>query len=127
MRRREELEFELRDANGARFESDFIRIFDNFDADVVDDMCDTEEEEEAEFQIQLSRLPEAEREKALERRAEMKADIEAAVAEMLEGGDDSGFGSAWQPPPPADPRWDTMQYFMQVHVKGPGWEDDSEG
>ena len=124
MRRREELEFELRDAHGARFELDFVRIMDNFDDRVVDDMCDTEEEMEAEFQIRLSGLSEADREKALAQRAADNAEIEAAVAEMLEDGDEM-LDSGWSPSPPQDPRWDTMQYLMQVHLRGPGCEKDS--
>ena len=56
--RREGLDFELRDEHGVVFECEFIRIYDNFDLEngITDDMNDTEEEEEAAFEIMLSSL-----------------------------------------------------------------------
>ena len=33
------------------------------------------------------------------------------------------FGSGWPPMPPEDPRWDTMQYHLQVHLKS-SFDDD---
>ena len=49
MERRADHDLELRDEGGARFECSFIRITDLFDMNsgVVDEMSDTEEEEEA--------------------------------------------------------------------------------
>jgi hypothetical protein len=127
MRRREELELELRDEDGAVFDCEFIRISDLFDLNngVVDEMNDTEEEEEARWQIELSALSGEARDEALAQRAEMKAEIDAMVAEMLEEEDEEAAfcESAWPPPPPEDPRWDTMQYLLQVHMKGPDAEE----
>jgi hypothetical protein len=125
--RREGSDLELRDESGAVFECDFIRITDLFDmnAGVVDDMSDTEEEEEAAFQIHLSSLSGEEREQALAERAEMDANIQADIEILLEGmqddddDDEKTFGSAWPPTEPQDSRWDTMQYLLQVHLKAP--------
>src|ERR1043166_1735604 len=119
MRRREDLKFELRDETGAVFDCDFIRIYDNFDVDrgIDEEMSDTEEEEEAEFQIHLSALSDKERDEALARRAEMDAEIDAFVAEMrAEREERAMFDSAWPPAIPADPRWERMQYLLQVHL-----------
>jgi len=120
-RRREELDLELRDEHGSRFDCDFMRVYDLFDiaGGVVEEMSDTEEEEEAEFQIQLSSLAAEEREEALARRSEMDAEIEAFVADMTADREEKMFGSSWPPPPPEDPRWDTMQYHLQVFLKNP--------
>jgi hypothetical protein len=126
MRRREELELELRDENGTLFHCDFIRIYDRFDIDggVVDEMSDTEEEEEAEFQIRCSSLSGEARDEALAQRAEMDAEIEAMVAEMRAEQDErTMFGSAWPPPPPEDHRWETMQYLLQVGTTGTDWQE----
>jgi hypothetical protein len=124
MSRREGLNLELREANGALFPCDFIRITDLFDMNngLVDEMDDTEEEREAAFQIHLSSLSAEARDDALAKRAESDAEIEAAVAEMLEDRDDEPDES-WPPPPPEDPRWDSMQYLLQAHLKAPEWEE----
>jgi len=126
MRRREDLAFELRNENGILFECDFIRICDLFDLDngIADEMSQTQEEEEAEFQIGLSALSGDAREEALARRAEADAEVEAMVSDMLADQEErSAFGSGWPSSPPADPRWETMQYLLQVHLKGDEWED----
>jgi hypothetical protein len=127
MKRREELDFELCDENETVLEFEFIRLYDLFDlhAGVVDEMSDTEEEEEAEFQIRVSALSGEAREDALAERARMNAEIEAEVDEMLSDRDErSRFGSAWPPPPPVDPRWETMQYHLQAVVKSVDGEPD---
>jgi hypothetical protein len=135
MARREALDLELRDETGALFEVDFIRVNDLFDMEngIVDEMSETPEEEEAEFQIRLSALPPEEKAKALAERAEMDADIEADVETMLaqlqeeqdEQDEQEALGSAWPPAPPEDPRWNTMQYFLQAHLNAPAWEVDT--
>jgi hypothetical protein len=129
MERRETLDLELRDEAGARFDCEFIRITDLFDmnAGVVDEMSDTDEEEEAAFQKRLSALSGDAREAALAQRAEMNASIAAGVEEMLadfeeQQADQEMLGSAWPPPPAEDPRWETMQYLLQAHLAAPGWE-----
>ena len=130
MERRAEHELELRDEQGAVFECEFIRITDIFDVNsgVVDEMSETEEEEEAEFQARISALSSEEREAALSERAAMNARIQSEIAELLdeiqeERDDQEMFGSAWPPPAPEDPRWDSMQYLLQAHLKAPAWED----
>lgn len=129
-RRQYDLDLELRDENGVVFECDFIRITDLFEMNsgLVDEMSETEEEEEAEFQIKLSALSGQERDEALARRAELdesiNADVEAILAERQEERDEQEmFGSSWPPSPPEDPRWDTMQYLLQAHLKAPAWEE----
>jgi hypothetical protein len=126
MSRREGLDLELRDHDGAVFESAFIRITDLFDMNhgLVDEMSDTEEEREAAFQIHLSTLSAEARAEALTQRAESDAEIEAAVSEFLEDREESRmFESDYPPPAPEDPRWDTMQYLLQAHLKAPEWEE----
>ena len=122
--RREALDFELRDEKGTLFECDYIRVTDLFDLEngVVDEMCDTEEEQEAEFQIRLSGLSPDERDKALAERAASDAEIEEFVNEMLEDRDERQQ-SGWPPLAPDDPRFETMQYLLQVHLKAPAWEE----
>jgi hypothetical protein len=129
MERREALDLELRDEAGVRFDCEFIRITDLFDmnAGVVDEMSDTDEEEEAAFQKRLSALSGDARETALAQRAEMQERIAAGVEEMLadfeeQQADQEAIGSAWPPPPAEDPRWETMQYLLQAHLAPPGWE-----
>jgi hypothetical protein len=117
--RRERLNLELRDATGSPFDCEFIQITDLFDmnAGIVDEMCDTEEEEEAAFEIRLSSLSPAAREEALVERAALNAEIDEMVADILEEREEQRmFDSAWPPPPPEDPRWGTMQYLLQAHL-----------
>lgn len=119
VRRREALDLELRDTSGTRFDCDFMRVYDLFDAanGVVDEMCDTPEEMDAEFEIHLSTLSADEKEKALAERREMEAEIEEFVDEMMaEREEREVLGPSW-PQPPEDPRWDTMQYHLQVFLK----------
>ena len=130
MERREAHQLELRDENGAVFECEFIRITDIFDLNngVLDEMSETEEEDEAEFQKHLASLSAEEREEALAKRAEMDANIQADIETLLEETreereEQEMFGSAWPPPEPEDPRWNTMQYLLQAHLKAPAWED----
>lgn len=114
MNRREALDLELRDESGETFECEYIRIYDLFDR--VDDMEETAQEMEAEFEIYLSSLAPIDRVDALAKRAAADAEIEEFVAEMTEYWKEREmFGSGW---PPEDPRWETMQYHLQVHLKG---------
>jgi len=120
MNRREVLDLELRDEHGGVFECDFMRIYDLFDAKngIVEAMGDTEEENEATFEIHLSSLSLEDREKALAERAAADIEIEELFAELNEESEEMElFGSGWPPLPPDDPRWDTMQYHLQVHLK----------
>jgi len=128
MRRREALNLELYDERGEVLACAFIRVHDLFDlnAGVVDDMSDTEEEQEAKFEIYLSSLSADDRAEALAQRAETEAEIEAIAADLLEERDEEQLlGSSWPPPPRDDPRWETMQYRLQVFLKF-SFEDDSE-
>lgn len=123
-RRRDGLHLEMRDTHGAVLACEFIRVTDLFDLEsVVDEMSDTAEEEEAEFEISLARLSGEARDDALARRAEFEAEIEAAVAEMTAEQDEGMYGSVWPPVPPEDPRWDTMRYLIQVHLRGDKWDE----
>lgn len=123
LQRRHDLAFELRDEHGVAFDFDFVRVYDNFDERVVDEMCPTAEEEEAEFEARLSALSSAAREEALASRERLEAEIEEMVEEMLGDREESEkFASRWPPPPPEDPRWDTMQYMIQVYLKAPDGE-----
>jgi len=128
--RREALDLELRDESGAPFHCEFIRITDLFDLErgLVDEMNDTEEEDEADFQIGLSALSGEARERAIAEREEMnatiQADVDAMVADMDEERRQNEFDSAWPPRPPADPRWETMQYLLQAHLAEPSGEAD---
>jgi hypothetical protein len=126
MERREGLDFELRHDDGTVFECEFIRLYDLFDAEsgIVDEMSTTEEEDEAEFQVRLSALSGEAREAALAEREQMYAEVEAMVAELRESEEDGTYGSGWPPPPPDDPRWETMQYMLQAHLKGPAWSEE---
>jgi hypothetical protein len=129
--RREALHLELRDENGALFQCEFIRITDLFDiaGGMVDEMSDTEEEEEAAFEVELSALFCEARDRAIAERAQMnarvQADIEAIVADMVEEEKQNECGSAWPPRPPEDSRWETMQYLLQVHLAIYGGEVDA--
>ena len=126
MARREALNLELRDDSGALFTCEFIRITDLFDMNngLVDEMSDTEEEQEAAFQIRLSALSGVARDQALAERAASDAEIEATIAEFMEEREESQmFESAYPPPPPEDPRWDTMQYLLQAHLSAPEWDE----
>lgn len=117
MERRECLDLELRDESGEVF-GEWIRIYDLFDskAGVTFEMGDTEEEQEADFQIRLSGLSPDEQTKALAERAAFQAEIEEFVEQVLEDQrDNEMFNSSW-PPPVDDPRWDAMQYHLQVHL-----------
>jgi hypothetical protein len=123
--RRENLDLELRDETGQPFGCAFIRITDLVDVEngVVEEMCETEEEEEARFQIHLSTLSDDAREAALAKRAESNAEIEQMVDEvMAERDEDQMFGSGWPPSPPEDPRWKTMRFLLQAHLESDDWE-----
>jgi hypothetical protein len=124
VQRREDLDFELHDAQGAQFECDFMRVTDLFDMEngIVDEMCDTEEEQEAEFQIRLSGMSEEDRGKALAERADSEAEIEEFVRDMMDEREER-VQAGWPPLAPEDPRFDTMQYLLQVHMRAPAWEE----
>jgi len=116
--RREALDLQLRDEHGEAF-GEWIRVYDLRDGDggIVEEMEDTEEEEEAAFQIHLSSLTPEEQADAVAQRAADKAEIERFVAEWIEERDAGEmFKSSWPPPAPEDPRWETMQYHLQVHL-----------
>lgn len=128
MSRREALEFELHDEHGAKFDCDFMRVYDLFDlnAGVVDEMGDTEEEEQAEFEVHLSSLSAKQGAEALAERAATEAEIEEFIAELREERDEQQlFGSSWPAVPDEDPRWSTMQYHLQVFLKT-CFEDDTD-
>src|SRR4051794_1675922 len=119
MSRRDALDLELRDEHNVVLDCDFMRIYDLFDlnAGVVDEMSDTEEEEQAEFEVYLSSLSPESGADALARRNAIDAEVDAFVAEALEQREERQFlGSGW-PPERVDPRWDTMQYQVQVYLK----------
>ena len=125
MRRREAVNLELRDEAGVVFECQYMRVYDLFDMNsgLLEDMHDTEEEEQAKFEIYLSRLSPEQRAEALAQRAESDAEIEEAVAELHEEREEQElYGSAW-PQPEEDPRWDTMQYHLQVYLRSCVGED----
>lgn len=127
LNRREALNLELYDENGVAVECDFMRVHDLFDlnAGVVDEMNDTEEEDQAEFEVYLSSLSPEQRTDALAQRVATDAEVEALVAEVLQECDEKAlFGSGW-PPTREDPRWNTMQYHLQVHLKA-YFDDDTE-
>jgi hypothetical protein len=87
---------------------------------------DTEEEEQADFEIYLSSLSPEDGAEALARRADSDAEVEAFVADLLEEREEEKLlGSSWPPPPREDPRWETMQYQLQVYLKF-SYEDDAE-
>lgn len=118
MERRESLDLQLRDEHGEVFGS-WIRVYDLFDgkSGVLEDMGDTEEEMEAAFQIHLSGLSPEEQAEVLAQRAADQAEIEEFVAEWIEErNEEERFRSRWPPPPPEDPRWETMQYHLQLHL-----------
>jgi hypothetical protein len=124
--RREALDLELHDEHGGVLECEFVRVYDLFDlnAGVVDEMGDTGEEEQADFEIYLSSLSPERGADALAERASTDAEVEALVAELLEQREEKELlGSGW-PPPHEDPRWDTMQYQLQVHLKA-CFDDDT--
>ena len=127
MSRREALNLELRDEHDVVFDCDFMRVYDLFDlhAGVVDEMSDTEEEQQADFEIYLSSLSPELGADALAQRAITDAEVEALVAEVLEQREERELlGPGW-PPAREDPRWDTMQYHLQVHLKT-SFDDDSD-
>jgi hypothetical protein len=116
MDRRELLRLQLRDERGDVFDCESIRIYDLMDD--VDEMNDTEEEEQAAFEIYVSSLEPEERAEALAQRAADQAEIEEFAALWLEERKEREMlNSDWPPPAPEDPRWDTMQYHLQVHLK----------
>ena len=127
MSRREALNLELRDEHDVVLDCDFMRVYDLFDlhAGVVDEMSDTEEEQQADFEIYLSSLSPELGADALAQRAITDAEVEALVAEVLEQREERELlGPGW-PPACEDPRWDTMQYHLQVHLKT-SFDDDSD-
>jgi hypothetical protein len=104
--RREAMDFELRDENDVVLQCEFMRVYDLRDESWLDDMED-EEPLDPELQEQVDR------------------DVE----EILEARADK-WGSGWPPPAPPDPRWDTMQYHIQVYLERDrydfGFECDSD-
>ena len=52
-------------------------------------------------------------------------EVESLIAEVLEQREERELlGSGW-PPTREDPRWDTMQYQLQVHLKASFDDDDN--
>jgi len=98
-RRREALNFVLRDESGEEFEFDFIRIW-----DLRDDPCERRPRETQKVEDE-----------------EMDADLFAEFEEELMLDEESRqYGSTW---PPRDDRWDTMPYLIQVYLRRPEWHD----
>ena len=95
---REELDLELRLEDGSVFPCDFIRVYDLRDDWLADESVDDDDPLDPEIE------------------AEIEAEVEAWEEERR-------WGSAWPPPIPADPRWDTMQYHIQVFLKGSDIDD----
>jgi hypothetical protein len=89
---REELDLELRLEDGTVFPCDFIRVYDLRDDWLSDESLDDDEPLDPELQ----------------------AAVDADVAAWEE---DRRLRSA-SAPPVEDPRWDTMQYLIQVYLKG---------
>ena len=89
--RREALALELRDESGQRFEYEWLRVYDHQDRSGDDLDYDDEP---------LS--PEAE------------AAIAEDVAAIMESLEEDLYASLWPPP---DPRWDTTQYHVMVHLQ----------
>ena len=92
--RREAMDFELRDELGAVLRCDFTRVYDLRDESWLVDLEEDDEPLPPELEEQVQR------------------DVEA----FLEAREDK-WGSGWPPPAPPDPRWDTMQYHIQVHLE----------
>jgi len=126
MSRREALNLELHDEHDVVFDCDFMRVYDLFDlnAGVVDEMSDTEEEEQAEFEVYLSSLSPENGADALAQRAAIDAEVAALVAEVLEQREERELLGSGSPEEREDPRWDTMQYQLQVYLKT-SVDDDS--
>jgi hypothetical protein len=102
---RESLDLELHLEDGSVFPCDFIRVYDLRDDWLDDESLDDDEPLDPEIQ----------------------AEIDADVAAWEEDRN----SEAWSPPAPEDPRWDTMQYLIQVFLEGcdddlleqPGFDD----
>jgi len=95
---RESLDLELHLEDGSVFPCDFIRVYDLRDDLLDDESLDDDEPLDPELQ----------------------AAVDADVAAWEE---DRRSRSAW-PPPVEDPRWDTMQYLIQVYLHGACDMDD---
>ena len=104
--RREALNLELRDETGAVVPCWFIRIYDLQDQSWTDEDAETVAQE---FDAALD----DELEDELEVDLELHGDDDATRAWLQ---DDLVDESPWQP---ADERWDTMQYHIQVYLYDP--------
>jgi hypothetical protein len=115
--RREALNLELRDESGQVYPCEFMRVYDLFDMRAgimngVDDTGDIDEETLG------SGVPNERAEVDAYAEADHES-IEAMLAELQQDWDDEEmYHSAWPPPPEPDPRWDIMQYRLQVFLEG---------
>jgi len=109
--RREAVNFELRDENGELFECEFMRVWDWQEMNSPQ----WRDDERWESERWLEGLDRA-------RRAELEAEFaedEELIEELIEDQErDEMFQSSWAPDDEPDPRWDTMRYHLQVHLKG---------
>jgi hypothetical protein len=119
--RREAVEFELRDEQGEVFECEYMRVYDlrEMESQWGPASPEAEAAEERELQAHLESLSPEDR---AELEASMAAD-EAMIAEWLDEmkedqAEEEMYHSSWPPPPAPDERWETMQYHLQVFLKG---------
>ena len=124
--RREALDLELRDESGAVFECEFMRVYDLREMERAwesDNLNDPDEMDSAEYLAALSPEERVEREA---RRAADEAMLEEWIDEIEhERADEAMYHSAWPPPAPEDGRWATMQYYLQVYLKGHAQDEES--
>lgn len=116
--RREALDLELRDDDGALFNCAHMGVYDLRELDrdrAVGSVCDAEDEKELmEYVASLSPEERAEFEA---QQAPDEAAIEEWVVEAEQTrADEEMYHSEWPPRPPDDERWETMQYFLQVFM-----------
>src|SRR5581483_2990216 len=99
--RREALDLTLVDEDGVPFDHDFIRVYDLRDeAYTSSGPCDDEEEMDDDMDEDIEEDVEPD-------------DFDEWIAEDLALREESRmYGSTWEPP--EDPRWETMQYYLQV-------------
>lgn len=106
--RREAVQFELRDENGQPFECEFMRVWDLHEMN----SDQWREDEEWETELHLATM-------TPEERAEFDAELDETDEEMREDrAEEEMYHSSWPPGPEPDERWATMQYHLQVHLKG---------
>ncbi len=115
--RREALDLQLRDENGAEFECDFMRVWDLPALDCTDDM-----EDEADVADSCATDDQLTSDKPWS--DDLESDIELIDEWIEDRENEEVYHSAWPPPPPPDDRWNTMRYLLQVFLKTSGEEED---